>query len=184
MPKPSSSRPTPSTTEADAPGTGSTQQIWLAGLGALAQAQAQGTKAFEALVSDGLKFQHKTQTETQQRLKEATERLTHLAQDFGQQASGRVDRLEQMFEERVARALQRLGMPSQAELEALKARIEALEAAAQKSAKTAATGPASPSLRKTTAKTDASPTTRLRSRTAAQKKVAPKTASTKSSRSR
>lgn len=135
MPKSSSPRPTPSSPEATAQGTGSAQQIWLAGLGALAQAQAQGTKAFEALVSDGLKFQHKTQAEAQQRLQEATARLTHLAQDFGQQASGRVDRLEQMFEERVARALQRLGMPSQAELQELRARVEALEAQARKPAK-------------------------------------------------
>ena len=161
MPKSSSPRPPSSTPETDAPGAGSAQQIWLAGLGALAQAQAQGTKAFEALVSDGLKFQHKTQTETQQRLQEATERLTHLAQDFGQQASGRVDRLEQMFEERVARALQRLGIPSQAELEQLKARVEALEAAAHKPARAPAAGtPASKAVRKTAVKTTASVKTR------------------------
>lgn len=110
---------------------GSAQQIWLAGLGALAQAQAQGTKAFEALVSDGLKLQQKTQAQAQQRLQEATERLTHLAQDFGQQASGRVDRLEHMFEDRVARALQRLGIPSQADLQQLQDRVQALEAAQQ-----------------------------------------------------
>jgi len=128
MPK-TPSRKAPTTSEAPpASGAGSAQQIWLAGLGALAQAQAQGTKAFEALVSDGLKFQHKTQEEAQQRLQEATERLTHLAQDFGQQASGRVDRLEHLFEDRVARALQRLGMPSMADLQQLQARVEALEA--------------------------------------------------------
>ena len=127
----------------DEPAHGSAQQIWLAGLGALAQAQAQGTKAFEALVSDGLKLQQKTQSEAQQRLQEATERLTHLAQDFGQQASGRVDRLEQMFEDRVARALQRLGIPGMAELQQLQARVEALEASARSAAKgKAATPPA------------------------------------------
>lgn len=124
-PAPSSAQPSSETAH------GSAQQIWLAGLGALAQAQAQGTKAFEALVSDGLKLQQKTQNEAQQRLQEATERLTHLAQDFGQQTSGRVDRLEQMFEDRVARALQRLGIPSLAELQQLQARVEALEAAAR-----------------------------------------------------
>ncbi len=124
--------PSPTLDDAQAP-QGSAQQIWLAGLGALAQAQAQGTKAFEALVSDGLKLQQKTQAEAQQRLQEATERLTHIAQDFGQQASGRVDRLEQMFEDRVARALQRLGIPAVADLQQLQARVEALEAAVQRS---------------------------------------------------
>ena len=37
----------------------SSHQIWLAGLGAMAQAQAQGSKAIETLVSDGLAFQRK-----------------------------------------------------------------------------------------------------------------------------
>ena len=69
------------------------QQVWLAGLGALAKAQEQGSKAMEALMSDGLAFQRKSQAEAQQRLQEATERLGHLASDFGQSASGRVDKL-------------------------------------------------------------------------------------------
>ena len=136
MPKALSTAQTPpSAAPADEAPHGSAQQIWLAGLGALAQAQAQGTKAFEALVSDGLQLQQKTQAEARQRLQEATERLTHLAQDFGQQASGRVDRLEHMFEDRVARALQRLGMPTLADLQALQSRIEALEAAMKPTAK-------------------------------------------------
>lgn len=114
--------------DANPPAGTPSHQIWLAGLGAMAQAQAQGTKAFEALVSDGLAFQRKSQAEAQQRLHEATERLTHLAQDFGQQASGRIDRLEHVFEDRVAKALQRLGIPSLHDLEQLNARVAALEA--------------------------------------------------------
>jgi len=102
-------------------------EVWLAGLGALAQAQAQGTKAFETLVSDGLAFQRKSQEQAQQRLQEATARLTHLAQDFGQQASVRVDKLEHVFEERVAKALHRLGMPTLQDMQVLQARIHALE---------------------------------------------------------
>lgn len=102
-------------------------EVWLAGLGALAQAQAQGTKAFETLVSDGLAFQRKSQEQAQERLQEATARLTHLAQDFGQQATGRIDKLEHVFEERVAKALHRLGMPTLQDMQVLQARIHALE---------------------------------------------------------
>ena len=102
-------------------------EVWLAGLGALAQVQAQGSKAFEKLVSDGLSFQRKSQEQAQQRLQEATARLTDLAQDFGQQASVRVDKLEHLFEERVAKALQRLGMPTLQDMQVLQARIHALE---------------------------------------------------------
>ena len=102
-------------------------EVWLAGLGALAQVQAQGSKAFEKLVSDGLSFQRKSQEQAQQRLQEATARLTDLAQDFGQQASVRVDKLEHLFEDRVAKALQRLGMPTLQDMQVLQARIHALE---------------------------------------------------------
>ena len=39
----------------------SAQQIWLAGLGACAKMQEEGSKAFEALVKDGASVQKKTQ---------------------------------------------------------------------------------------------------------------------------
>lgn len=103
-------------------------QIWLAGLGAMAQAQAQGNKAFETLVSDGLAFQRKSQEEAQQRFQEATERFAHMAQGLGQTTTGRIDKLEHVFEERVARALHRLGMPTLQDIVDLQARVADLEA--------------------------------------------------------
>ncbi|MEY3613281.1 MAG: hypothetical protein RJB14_3003 [Pseudomonadota bacterium] len=107
------------------------QQVWLAGLGAMAKAQAQGQKAMEALLNDGLAFQRKSQAEAQQRLQEATERLGHLASDFGQSASGRVDKLEHLFEDRVAKALHRLGMPSLLDIQMLSERVAQLESQLQ-----------------------------------------------------
>jgi poly(hydroxyalkanoate) granule-associated protein len=104
------------------------QHVWLAGLGALAKAQQEGSKAIEALVNDGLAFQRKSQSEAQQRLQEATERLSHLTTDFGQSASGRVDKLEHLFEDRVAKALHRLGMPSLLDIQMLNDRVTQLEA--------------------------------------------------------
>ena len=104
------------------------QHVWLAGLGAMAKAQEQGSKAIEALLSDGLAFQRKSQAQAQQRLQEATERLSHLATDFGQQGSVRVDKLEHMFEDRVAKALHRLGMPSLLDMQMLSDRVAQLEA--------------------------------------------------------
>jgi len=103
-------------------------QVWLAGLGAMAKAQEQGSKAMEALIHDGLAFQRKSQAEAQQRLQEATERLSHLASDLGQQATGRVDKLEHLFEDRVAKALHRLGMPSMLDIQTLNERLAQLEA--------------------------------------------------------
>ena len=107
------------------------QQVWLAGLGAMAKAQEQGSKAMEALLNDGLAFQRKSQAEAQQRLQEATERLGHLASDFGQNASGRVDKLEHLFEDRVAKALHRLGMPSLLDIQMLSERVAQLESQLQ-----------------------------------------------------
>ncbi len=104
------------------------QHVWLAGLGAIAKAQEQGSKAIEALVNDGLAFQRKSQAEAQQRLQEATERLSHMASDFGQQATGRVDKLEHLFEDRVAKALHRLGMPTLMDIQMLNDRVAQLEA--------------------------------------------------------
>lgn len=137
-----------------------THQIWLAGLGAMAKAQEQGSKAIEALVNDGLAFQRKSQAEAQQRLHEATERLTHLASDFGQQATVRVDRLEHLFEERVAKALQRLGMPTLYDLQALTERVAQLEAQLAKA--TAAPKAAS----KTTMQPKAKPSAKTATKTA------------------
>lgn len=126
------------------------QQVWLAGLGAMAKAQEQGSKAMETLLSDGLAFQRKSQAEAQQRLQEATERLGHLASDFGQNASGRVDKLEHLFEDRVAKALHRLGMPSLLDMQMLSERVAQLESQLQ--ALQGQASKASPAAQKTAAK--------------------------------
>ena len=133
----------------------SAHQIWLAGLGAMSQAQAQGSKAIETLVNDGLAFQRKSQEEARQRFEEATERLTSMAQGLGQQASGRIDKLEHVFEERVARAMHRLGMPTlqdildlQARVADLEARLGAAKAPAARAAKSAGKTPARKTARK------------------------------------
>ncbi|MBM3387874.1 MAG: phasin family protein [Betaproteobacteria bacterium] len=125
-PPPADETPAPPL-QAPGPNPMSTHQIWLAGLGAMAQAQAQGSKAFETLVSDGLAFQHKHQQQAQARFAEATERLSQFTQNIGQQASGRIDKLEHVFEERVARALHRLGMPTLQDMADLQARVADLE---------------------------------------------------------
>ena len=122
-----SKRKTAQTTPASDPFTPPAQQVWLAGLGAMAKAQEQGSKAIEAVLNDGLAFQRKSQAEAQQRLHEATERLSHMATDFGQQATGRVDKLEHLFEDRVAKALHRLGMPTLLDMQMLNDRVAQLE---------------------------------------------------------
>ena len=113
----------------------SAQQIWLAGLGAFAKAQQEGGKVFETLVKDGLSMQRKAQTTAEEKIAEATHKMTTMAQElssqasqFGSKASGSWDKLETIFEDRVARALARLGLPTAAEYDALNKRVAELEA--------------------------------------------------------
>src|SRR3954451_10452685 len=107
----------------------SAQQIWLAGLGAFAKMQQEGSKAFEALVKDGAGVQKKTQQAAGETLAQAQARMAGFASEFGTRAAGGWGKLENIFEDRVARALEKLGVPSAQQVEALQARIEALEAA-------------------------------------------------------
>jgi poly(hydroxyalkanoate) granule-associated protein len=107
----------------------SAQQIWLAGLGAFSKAQAEGGKAFETLVKEGLSIQRKTQAVAEERINEATQRMSSMATDIGSKAAGQWDKLENIFEERVAKALNKLGVPSARDIESLIERIDALSAA-------------------------------------------------------
>jgi poly(hydroxyalkanoate) granule-associated protein len=109
----------------------SAQQIWLAGLGAFAKAQEEGNKVFEALVKEGKDIQRRTRAMTEERLGEVTGRVGKVAGDLSKQATESWDRLEQVFEERVARALNRLGVPTNSDVQDLIARVDALNASVQ-----------------------------------------------------
>ncbi|VTU13689.1 poly(hydroxyalkanoate) granule-associated protein [Variovorax sp. SRS16] len=111
----------------------SAQQIWLAGLGAFAKMQQEGSKAFEALVKDGAGVQKKTQRAAEETLAQAQARMAGLASEFGTKAAGGWGKLETIFEDRVARALDKLGTPSAEQMAALQARVEALEAQLRRS---------------------------------------------------
>lgn len=110
----------------------SAQQIWQAGLGAFTKAQVEGTKAFEALVKEGVSFQRKTQSAAEEKINEATQKMTSMATDISSKASGQWDKLENIFEDRVAKALNKLGVPSAKDIDALIARIDALNASVHK----------------------------------------------------
>jgi poly(hydroxyalkanoate) granule-associated protein len=97
----------------------SAQHIWLAGLGAFAKAQEEGSKVFENLVKEGSHLQQTTQ--------QAQAKMTEAAEKMGQMASGQMDKLETIFEERVAKALKSMGLPSAEDVAALEARVEQLE---------------------------------------------------------
>ncbi len=106
----------------------SAQQIWLAGMGAFAKAQAEGGKVFETLVKEGLSLQRKTQAVAEERISEVTGKMTAMADDVTAKAGQKWDKLESIFEERVAKALNKLGVPSNKDVDALIQRIDTLSA--------------------------------------------------------
>ena len=109
------------------------KDIWLAGLGAMAQAQA---AAQEQINEAAAHFNQMTQG---------------LSAGLVQPMAVKVDRLEHLFEDRVARALKSLGLPTAHDVADLQERVAALEAALGKSATPAK--PKAPPRKRPTAKT-------------------------------
>lgn len=106
----------------------SAQQIWLAGLGAFAKAREERTKVFDALVSEGKSIQTRTRALAGERLGEMAEKVGEVRDRVEKQATESWDKLEQVFESRVSRALGRLGVPTSDEVQALIERVDSLTA--------------------------------------------------------
>jgi poly(hydroxyalkanoate) granule-associated protein len=107
----------------------SAQEIWLAGMGAFAKAEAEGQKVFEALVREGAGLQRKTEAAAQAQFEDISAKVSDIAEEMGQRVDVGVERLESLFQARTEKALRSLGVPTSADFEALSARVEALAAA-------------------------------------------------------
>ncbi len=130
----------------------SAQQIWLAGMGAFSKAQAEGGKVFETLVKEGMSLQRKTQAVAEERISEVTGKMTAMADDVTAKAGQKWDKLESIFEERVAKALNKLGVPSSKDVDALIQRIDTLSAKVAELGKSPAAKAAAPAAKKAPAK--------------------------------
>lgn len=97
----------------------SAHQIWQAGLGAFARAQQEGGDLFDKLVQEGGELQRLTQRLTGEKSFSVTDTVTRLAGNASRKASGSLDKLEKVFEDRVSRSLRTLGVPSPEEVRAL-----------------------------------------------------------------
>jgi poly(hydroxyalkanoate) granule-associated protein len=127
----------------------SAQQIWAAGLASFAKAQGEGSKVFEALVSEGQKLQKKTQSAAEEKLSAVASKVSGMAGDVGAKAGQQWDKLETIFEARVAKALQGLGVPTKGDIDALIKRIDDLAVATGvQPAKKAAAKKAAPAAKK------------------------------------
>jgi poly(hydroxyalkanoate) granule-associated protein len=110
----------------------SAQQIWLAGMGAFAKAQEEGTKVFEALVKEGMSLQKKTQGIAEEKISEVTGKMSAMAGTVSAKAGQNWDKLEAIFEQRTAKAMNKLGVPTAKDVDALVKRVDELAAAVAK----------------------------------------------------
>lgn len=95
----------------------SAQQIWSASVDAINRAQQGSNRVFEALVREGEALR--------ENIHKKTRKATSVS-DVTAKATDTWDKLEQVFESRVARALATLGVPTRGEIQALNKRIDEL----------------------------------------------------------
>lgn len=133
----------------------SAQQIWLAGMGAFSKAQAGGGKVFETLVSEGLSLQKKTQGMAEEKISEVTGKMSAMADTVSAKAGQNWDKLEAIFEQRTAKAMAKLGVPTAKDVATLSQRVEELAAAVARLDKGAAPAKAPRAAKTAAAKTAA-----------------------------
>lgn len=111
------------------------QQIWLAGLGAVARAQREGPKLFESLVAEGSEFQDYQRENVQERtsdlMKDLRSKLDSRTASVRGKATETIDNLEGILQTRVLKALQQLGVPTSNEIDALARKVKDLNRSVQ-----------------------------------------------------
>jgi poly(hydroxyalkanoate) granule-associated protein len=111
------------------------QQIWLAGLGAFARTQREGPKLFESLVEEGTAVQDVQRAKVEHFVKGAWKGVRQTVDARTERARTRanetLDDLETMFQTRVQKALQQLGMPTSQEIGALSRKVNELNRSVQ-----------------------------------------------------
>jgi len=104
----------------------SAQQIWLAGLGAFSKAQGEGGKLFETLMREGTSLEQKTRKIATGKVGEVRGAVETGVTQVRERTQETWDKLEQIFENRVSRALSNLGVPGRKELDELIKRVDEL----------------------------------------------------------
>ncbi len=104
----------------------SAQSVWLAGIGALGRAQSEGGKLFASLVAEGEQLERQARKAAGDRATETMDAVSSGVDEVRGKAGDTWERLESAFDERMQRALSRLGVPSREDVRALERQVEAL----------------------------------------------------------
>ncbi len=106
----------------------SAHQVWLAGIGAYARAEAEGSRLFDGLVSVGERIEQGARSQVVRRVEAAEDRVTGARQT----ALLTWDRLERMVENQIGATLNRLQIPTSRDIRELARRVEALQATVER----------------------------------------------------
>jgi len=120
------------------------QQIWLAGMGALARTHKHGPAAFRDAVAEGLKLLGRSRSSTQKMIRDAFDAAQDSMKTRVESARGQAqeswDNLEALFQSRVQKALQQIGVPNAGEVRLLTRRVAELNETVKKLAAQQARG--------------------------------------------
>jgi poly(hydroxyalkanoate) granule-associated protein len=98
------------------------RDVWLAGLGALATVEEEGTKLFNRLVDRGQEFEEERRHE----LEEATETVREQSDEALSQLEEAGEETQSMLTETVNSALERFGVPTRKEVDDLADKVDHL----------------------------------------------------------
>jgi len=108
---------------------GYARRIWLAGIGAYARVGQEGSEYFQELVKAGEGVEKRGKKRIDKELDAANNQIDEAAEEVSR-VRGKVeiqlDKIEKAFDARVGRALNRLGIPSKHDVEALSIKLEQL----------------------------------------------------------
>ena len=109
-------------------------QVWLAGIGALARAQDEGSRLFEQLAEEGRRFEGGDATDGAAGRLEGLRQGLDAAMGRAQSRAGEAwESMGRALEQRVQQTLRQLDVPTRDDLDALGARIDALTRELQRS---------------------------------------------------
>ena len=106
----------------------SAQQVWLAGLGALGRAQAEGGRFFDGLVKEGEAWEARRRERSGEDGPGWRDNVEQSLDEARDKASGTWNKVEKAFDEQVQGVVKRLHVPTADEVTALEARLDALTA--------------------------------------------------------
>ncbi|MBT8092944.1 MAG: phasin family protein [Gammaproteobacteria bacterium] len=164
------------------------EHAFLAGLGALSNAQKAGEKTFESLVKQGEAFRKKTTKKTEALIDDVQDAIRNMSGDAQSRASGLLDQMRDKtnlrkvqgaFDSRVADAMDRLNVPSKNDIDKINAKLNKILRAVDDKPVKATAAPKARKIVKKAAKKPAKKTAKKKTAKKTSRKTAKKSASKK-----